>query len=228
SRPAGRWSGLHRTGMLGPVPDSAAPKALAAAERNLAHVVAAVGVPIIGVDTKGFVNEWNPKAEELSGYLKKDVVGKDLIQEFVGDDSKVRVQRTLYQALLGQETVGFQLPLLTSSGKCTEMRLAVAAMRDGSEIVSGVMFMGQDIPQTSSPVVHSGGDTIDDMTRLMDVASVPTFALDREGRITEWSQTAAATSGRPRADAVGQPLLKSFVDPGDRDDVSRALSEAME
>jgi PAS domain-containing protein len=44
--------------------------------------------PIFGVDTKGFVNEWNQKAEAITGYSRNETMGQNFVQKFIAPDWK--------------------------------------------------------------------------------------------------------------------------------------------
>ena len=39
--------------------------------------------PIFGIDASGLVNEWNNKAAEITGFSSDEVVGRDLVQDFI-------------------------------------------------------------------------------------------------------------------------------------------------
>ena len=50
------------------------------------------------------VNVWNKSARNVVGYTPEEVMGKNLVQEFITDDFKMAVQAVLDKALHGEET----------------------------------------------------------------------------------------------------------------------------
>ncbi|MBA6305532.1 PAS domain-containing protein, partial [Colwellia sp. MB02u-14] len=63
--------------------------------------------PIFGIDAAGLVNEWNQRAEQLTGFAKIDVMGKDLVAGFITDDYKASVKGILDKALQGEESANY-------------------------------------------------------------------------------------------------------------------------
>ena len=55
---------------------------------------------------------WNKNAHKLVGYTPEEVMGKNLVREFITDDFKAAVQAVLDQALHGDETANFEFPLV--------------------------------------------------------------------------------------------------------------------
>jgi PAS domain S-box-containing protein len=63
------------------------------------------------------VNVWNQCAMQLVGYSREEVMGSNLVREFITDNFKTAVQTVLDQALPGEETANFQFPLSTKNGE---------------------------------------------------------------------------------------------------------------
>ena len=57
------------------------------------------------------VNVWNKSARKLVGYTPEEVMGKNLVQEFITDDFKTAVQSVLDEALHGEETANVSISL---------------------------------------------------------------------------------------------------------------------
>lgn len=74
-----------------------------AQEREYTRLIDTANAPIFGVDTYGRVNIWNQCAIQLVGYSTEEVMGKNLVQEFITDDFKTAVQAVLDEALHGEE-----------------------------------------------------------------------------------------------------------------------------
>ena len=61
----------------------------ARAAQELQNFIDTANAPILGIDAQGLVNEWNNKAANITGYSRKEVLGKDLVKvsgkQYVGD-----------------------------------------------------------------------------------------------------------------------------------------------
>ena len=128
-------------------------------ERNeLAQLIDSANAPIFGIDQNGKINEWNQTAERITGFSKDDVMGHDLVAEFITDDYKASVKAVLDEALSGQETANYEFPLYTKSGNRVDVLLNSSTRRDVQSNIVGVVGVGQDITElklTQAQVIHA-------------------------------------------------------------------------
>jgi len=103
--------------------------------------------PIFGVDTDGKIKEWNQVAARITGFSQEDVMGKDLVQEFIAEDYQVSVKDVLDQALSGTDTANFEFPLFSKDGKRLKVLLNATTRRDVKGDIIGVIGVGQDITE---------------------------------------------------------------------------------
>lgn len=115
----------------------------------MTNFIDTANVLIFGVDSQELVNEWNQTAERITGFSKEDLMGKDLVQEFVTDDYNVRVKEVLVNALSGIDTTNYELPLFTKDGRKLMVLLNTTARRDVNGDIIGVIGVGQDITEIS-------------------------------------------------------------------------------
>ncbi|KAL7523342.1 hypothetical protein ACHAWF_000484 [Thalassiosira exigua] len=85
-----------------------------AQEREYSKLIDTANAPIFGVDNMGAVNVWNKNAHKLVGYAPEEVMGKNLVKEFITEEFRDAVQAVLDQALHGEETANFEFPLCQS------------------------------------------------------------------------------------------------------------------
>lgn len=109
-----------------------------------------VNAPMIAVDVHGCVDEWNHSAELLTGFKKAEAVGKNLVRNFVLEDSSDSVQTMLSQVLNGQEITNYEFSIWTKNGQQKEMLWSAAAKRDCNDQIVGVVGVGQDITELRS------------------------------------------------------------------------------
>ena len=115
--------------------------------RDLRQVIETVNVPIIGVDVKGLLNEWNQKAADIAGYSKDEVLGRSFVEDFVGDDYKASFQELSDKTLKGEETASVEFPLYTKDGQEVTVLFSATARRDASGNIVGIFGIGQDITE---------------------------------------------------------------------------------
>ncbi len=114
---------------------------------ELTLFVDTANAPIFGIDSGGLVNEWNQAAEKITGFSKVEVLGKDLVSEFITDEYKAPVKQVLDNALLGHETANYEFPLYTKTSQRVDVLLNATTRRDVSGLITGVIGVGQDITE---------------------------------------------------------------------------------
>jgi PAS domain S-box-containing protein len=112
-----------------------------------AQLIDGANAPIFGIDVQGRINEWNLKVAKITGFNKKEVLGMDLVSEFIADDYKVAVGDVLSKALNGEETVNFEFSLFSKSGYRVDVLTNSTTRRDALDKVIGVVSVGQDVTE---------------------------------------------------------------------------------
>ena len=103
--------------------------------------------PIFGIDNNGNIDEWNRTSETLIGYTKKEVIGKNMVNEFITEEFKVSAKEVFDKALNGEETANYEFPLYTKKGKLVMILLNASSRRDFEGNITGVMGIGHDITE---------------------------------------------------------------------------------
>ena len=125
---------------------------------DLTQLIDTANAPIFGIDAQGRVNEWNQTAERITGFTKDQVMGKDLVAEYITDDYKEAVKEVLDKALEGEQTANYEFPLFTSTGNRVDVLLNSTTRRDASGAIVGVVGVGQDITElkkSQEQVIHA-------------------------------------------------------------------------
>ncbi|WP_084273368.1 PAS domain-containing sensor histidine kinase [Maribacter antarcticus] len=114
---------------------------------DLTLLIDTANAPIFGIDSKGLVNEWNQTSEKITGFTKDEVLGKDLVQNYITEDYRESVKKVLDDALLGQETANYEFPLFAKDGQRVMVLLNSSTRRDAKGKITGVLGVGQDITE---------------------------------------------------------------------------------
>ncbi|CAI5742993.1 unnamed protein product [Hyaloperonospora brassicae] len=188
-------------------------------EQEYSRLIDTANAPIFGVDMTGLVNIWNNKSAEITQFTADEVIGKDLVQEFISEGYRSAVGLVLSQALNGVQTANFNFPLITKSGRRVEILLnATPRYNELGEIV-GVVSIGQDITERIAQE-H-------EYSRLIDTANAPIFGVDSEGRVNIWNKKAAEIMQYSTDEVLGENLVDKFITEDYRDAVGAVLSKAL-
>ncbi|CAH0516938.1 unnamed protein product [Peronospora belbahrii] len=189
-------------------------------EQEYSRLIDTANAPIFGVDMAGLVNIWNDKSAEITQFTADEVIGKDLVQEFISEGYRPAVGLVLSQALNGVQTANFNFPLITKSGRRVEILLnATPRYNELGEIV-GVVSIGQDITERIAQE-H-------EYSRLIDTANAPIFGVDSEGRVNIWNKKAAEIMQYSTDEVLGENLVEKFITEDYRDAVGAVLSKALD
>ncbi|KAG6603039.1 putative hybrid signal transduction histidine kinase [Phytophthora cinnamomi] len=189
-------------------------------EQEYSRLIDTANAPIFGVDMAGLVNIWNDKSAEITQFTADEVIGKDLVQEFISEGYRSAVGLVLSQALNGVQTANFNFPLITKSGRRVEILLnATPRYNELGEIV-GVVSIGQDITERIAQE--------QEYSRLIDTANAPIFGVDGEGRVNIWNKKAAEIMQYSTNEVVGENLVEKFITEDYREAVGAVLSKALD
>merc|ERR1740117_1125786 len=193
---------------------------------DLTQLIETANAPIFGIDTNGYVNEWNRKAAHITGFGKDEVMGQDLVRKFITPEYHASVREVLRNALGGEETANFEFPLYTKDGQRVDVLLNAATRRDTEGAVTGVVGVGQDITEMNRGKQELSR-VANDLTRLIDTANAPIFGIDASGLINEWNDKAAEITGYGKDEVMGRSLVKDFITADYQESVWGVLDKAL-
>ncbi|KAL7554101.1 hypothetical protein ACHAWF_017497 [Thalassiosira exigua] len=114
-------------------------------EPQYSSLIDSANAPIFGVDSEGRVNVWNKCAMRIVGYTPDEVMGKNLVKEFITKDYQSSVGMVIERALRGDETANYEFPLMTKEGVRIEILLNATARRNPDGKIIGVVGIRQDM-----------------------------------------------------------------------------------
>ncbi|GMF60753.1 unnamed protein product [Phytophthora fragariaefolia] len=190
-----------------------------AQEQEYTRLIDTANAPIFGVDINGRVNIWNRKAAEIMQYTTEDVLGKDLVAEFISNEYKVPVRSVLEKAFEGVETANFEFPLITRAGRRVEILLNATPRYNEHGEVKGMVGIGQDITERIAQE--------QEYSRLIDTANAPIFGVDANMCVNIWNRKAAQITNYSIEEVMGENLVETFISPEFRPIVAEVLSKAL-
>ncbi|KUF98466.1 Malate dehydrogenase [Phytophthora nicotianae] len=191
-----------------------------AQEQEYTRLIDTANAPIFGVDANGCVNIWNKKAADTTQYPNEEVLGANLVENFIPEDFREAVWTVLSQALEGQETANFEFPLITKDGRRVEILLNATPRYNEKGVVIGVVGIGQDITIRMAQEKETN--------RLIHSANAPIFGVDRDGLVNIWNLKAAEITQYSAEEVMGKDLVNRFVAEEHRATVELELQRALE
>ena len=98
---------------------------------------------IFGIDKHGKVNEWNQTAAKITGYSKEEVMGKDLVPNYIATAYRASFAAIFSQALRGIQSSNIEIALLTRTQSHVKVVIYANWRTDGRGKVIGVFGIGQ-------------------------------------------------------------------------------------
>jgi len=187
---------------------------------ELTQLIDTANAPIFGIDKKGNVNEWNQKAEEITGYSKEEVRGKSFVETYITDEYKESVNDVLTRALQGEETANYEVPIYSKYGVRIMVLLNATTRRNTRGEVIGVVGVGQDITEIN--------ETKEELTQLIDTANAPIFGIDKKGNVNEWNQKAEEITGYSKEEVRGKSFVETYITDEYKESVNDVLTRALQ
>jgi PAS domain S-box-containing protein len=102
---------------------------------------------IFGIDSRGYITEWNTECTRITGYSKNDVFAKKL-HEFV-DGSQVEFEWFMKAVLEGRFTGNYELSIKTRMHEPLIILSNPTLKKNADGLTVGALFVGQDITELS-------------------------------------------------------------------------------
>ena len=194
--------------------------------KELRQFIETANAPIFGIDNKGLVNEWNQSSEKITGFKKQDVLGQNLVENYITKNYQVAVKKVLDNALKGEETANYEFPLFTKRGKRIMVLLNSSTRRNVDGEIVGVIGVGQDISEMDT--LRTASEAIaKELRQFIETANAPIFGIDSKGMVNEWNQTSEKITGFTKNEVLGENLVKTYITEDYREAVKKVLDNAL-
>jgi len=201
-------------------------RAVAAMANELRQLVNTANAPIFGIDVNGDVNEWNNKTAEITGYNKEEAFAKPLVDTFIVPKLRESVQDVLDNALNGNETSNYELEFRTKSNEIRYLLVNATTRRDPESNIVGVVGVAQDVTEAAKHD-RAVAAMARELRQLVDTANAPIFGIDMLGNVNEWNNKTAEITGFTKYEAMGKPLVSTYIVPSLGPSVQEILDNAL-
>jgi PAS domain S-box-containing protein len=194
--------------------------------QELQTFIDTANAPIFGIDANGLVNEWNNKSAAITGFSREEVLGRNLVHDFITKEYQVSVKEVLDNALQGRETANFEFPLYTKDQRRVDVLLNATTRRDVNGYVVGVLGVGQDITERKQVEIEKTR-VAQELQTFIDTANAPIFGIDANGLVNEWNNKAAEITGFSKEEVLGKDLVHAYITEEFRASVKQVLDKAL-
>lgn len=105
---------------------------------------------VLVLDLRGHVLQCNPYLEQLTGWTKEDLQGKDWFGNCISDDERERIKDIFIRTAHDTKTRGVVNSVLGKDGRRHQIRWSNTTLRDREGQVTSVLAVGVDISDLSA------------------------------------------------------------------------------
>mmetsp|Transcript_22473 Transcript_22473/g.50161 ORF Transcript_22473/g.50161 Transcript_22473/m.50161 type:complete len:781 (-) Transcript_22473:2059-4401(-) len=194
---------------------------------ELRKLIDTANAPIFGIDANGYVNEWNDKTAEITGYGKEDAFGCLLVDTFIFPDIRNSVRAIFEKALNdGKGTSNYELEFRTKSNEIRHLLVNITPQCDMNNKVVGVVIIAQDVTEAVKRDRAVASMALE-LRQLIDTANAPIFGIDVVGKVNEWNTRMSDITGFAKEEAHGIPLVENFIAKSMKERVGEILEAAL-
>jgi PAS domain S-box-containing protein len=104
-------------------------------------------IPIIMTRTNGYVEECNVTVEKLLGLPQIEIIGKNVLRDFVRVDAQDEILNTFTDLLQTEELYNLEIPLIDAVGNLKLVLVSARVRLNTAQEADGFLIFGQDIAQ---------------------------------------------------------------------------------
>lgn len=113
---------------------------------NISNLIERANAIIIGVDTRGYITDWNEYCHKITGFDKDEVYAQKFTEVLLAKDEKY-FDDLLNQVLVNESVINHEIPVRTKSKKKAIFLLNGTHRTTTTNVVTGVLFVGQDVTE---------------------------------------------------------------------------------
>jgi len=198
-----------------------------ATANELRKLIDTANAPIFGIDANGYVNEWNDKTAEITGYRKEDAFGCLLVDTFIFPDIHASIQGIFKDALHhGKGTSNYELEFRTKSNEIRHLLVNITPQCDMNNAVVGAVLIAQDVTEAVNRDRAVANMALE-LRQLIDTANAPIFGIDVHGKVNEWNTRMTDITGYSKEEAIHIPLVGNFIATSMQEKVGEILEAAL-
>lgn len=121
-------------------------KKLTAQAANISNLIEKANAIIIGVDTRGYITDWNEYCSKITGFEKDEVYAQKFADVLLMKEEKY-FDELLSKVLVNESVSNYEIPVRTKSNKKAIFLLNGTHRTTSTREVTGILFVGQDVTE---------------------------------------------------------------------------------
>lgn len=115
--------------------------------QEMSNLVEHANAVIMGMDSRGYVTEWNKMSSELIGYSKNETLTKQLQDIIIEQQFRVEFQLAMKKVYDGSLLSNYELPVRIKGGSHLTLLINATPKLNSAGQVIGVLIVGQDVTE---------------------------------------------------------------------------------
>jgi len=190
--------------------------------KELQTLIQTVNTPIVGIDLKGNITDWNLASEKLTGYSKKEVLNLNFINTFINKSCHKDLNNIFNNAYKDLNSSNFEI-LLRGKSSNKKILLNTTTHKDDAGKTKGLIIIGQDITEMVD-YREELEEKIEERTKELRIA------LENEKELNELKSrfvSMASHEFRTPLSAIGfaAGFLKKYIDKIDKEKINNKLDK---
>ncbi|MBK5277678.1 MAG: PAS domain S-box protein, partial [Bacteroidia bacterium] len=128
-------------------PQKVLEKKLISQAKNASNLIEKANAIIIGLDTSGYITDWNEHCCKVTGFDKAEVYTQKLTKVLLRENERPVFDLMMMRIFNNELISNYELLVQTKTGKIVTLLLSATPRTTVSGNVIGVMFVGQDITE---------------------------------------------------------------------------------
>lgn len=116
---------------------------------NTRYLIETASALIIGLDTRGYITDWNAYCTQVTGFEKNDVFTRRLAEFLLPPEAKESFRSILQRVLAREEIKQFDMPIRDKQGNILEILTSFSPRYSTTGEIIGVIMVAQDITELS-------------------------------------------------------------------------------
>lgn len=114
---------------------------------NISTLIEKANAIIIGLDTRGYVTDWNEHCVKITGFRKDEVYAQKFSSVLLKDVNPAKFESIFAKALSSEPAVSEELLIRTEQGSLITLLLSCSHRLSASGQVVGLTLVGQDVTE---------------------------------------------------------------------------------
>jgi len=120
---------------------------LATLAQNTNQLIEKANAVIIGLDTRGYITEWNQHCTSITGFDKNEVYARKFAEVLLREDARKDFEVLLTTVLANQEITNYEVLVTTRVNGTASLLLNSTVRTSPSGKIIGVVLIGQDVTE---------------------------------------------------------------------------------